>query len=463
MGPSAPVPAKGVRERLITSHLPLVRRIARRHVGRGEELDDLVQVGAVGLVKASDRFDPSRGVTFATFAAPVIEGEIRHHLRDRTRPVRLPRELERMRSELRRHRAELASALGRAPAVHELAEALGVEERDIESALIAERARDSVSISSEVEATALPADGGALTSSDDRLLLVSSLHSLDERQRRIVFLRFHADMTERQIARELGLSQAHVSRLLALALAKLRDELASASDVASAGDTTPDIAKPAARDDPLKPATASIAGTGISAGGGTDDQTFAQYLELRYRFDVRSQGDGERATWTASVEQLPGCVATGDTPEEAVAGLRPAKESWLKSAIAEGREIPVPGREPPSSRAAHSHSGRFLVRMPKLLHEQLARAAEQQQTSLNRLVTDVLAAAVARGDLGEPSADTDPSTDTGAPRAELEGAVGVTHTSARSIRLALATNLAVLVIAGIVAVVLLVLALERTI
>jgi hypothetical protein len=101
--------------------------------------------------------------------------------------------------------------------------------------------------------------------------------------------------------------------------------------------------------------------------------------------------------------------------------------------------------------------------MPKSLHEQLARAAEQQQTSLNRFVTDVLAAAVARGDLGKPSADNDPSTDTGAPRAELEGAVGVTHTPARSIRLALATNLAVLVIAGIVAVVLLVLALERTI
>ena len=192
----------------------LVRSIARRHVGKGEELEDLMQVGAVGLLKASDRFDPSRGVTFASFATPVIEGEIRHHLRDQTSPIRIPRELEQTRIKLRRERAELESRLGRPPSMAELAEALGVEESDVEQALIAENARNSVPISSDVQDTPTPADPEAATAIDDRVLLAASMQSLDERERRIVFLRFHADMTERQIAQEVRLSQAHVSRLL---------------------------------------------------------------------------------------------------------------------------------------------------------------------------------------------------------------------------------------------------------
>ena len=446
IGASAPIPDRALRDRLIASHLPLVKSIARRYVGQGEELDDLVQVGAVGLVKAGDRFDPGRGVAFATFAGPVIEGEIRHHLRDRTSAVRIPRELERVRSELRRRRAELASTLGRHPTVEELAAALGVEEADIERALTAERARDSVSITAEAEATDMPADAGELTHSDDRLLLASSLRSLGERERRIVFLRFHADMTENEIAREIGISQAHVSRLLSGALGKLRDDLDRSGNRTTDGDTTFDTAP----DGPDEGARTRISGVGES-----ENLTLAQYLALPYHFDVRAEREGEQSSWTASVEELPNCVARADTPEDAIARLRPAMESWLTSAIAEHREIPLPGGEAPKSRSNRSYSGRFLVRMPKSLHEQLALAAEQEQTSFNRLVTDMLTAAVARGDLGKPPTTTE------AHRAESGSAAPSKRASPRSIRIVLATNLVVVVVAGILAVVLLVLALER--
>src|SRR5947209_174268 len=110
-GPTAPGFADSARQELVRSHLPLVRAIARRYARRREELEDLVQAGSVGLVKASHRFDPSRGVAFATFAAPGVEGEIRRHLLDRASGVRVPREAQRMSTELRRCRSELAAAL----------------------------------------------------------------------------------------------------------------------------------------------------------------------------------------------------------------------------------------------------------------------------------------------------------------------------------------------------------------
>lgn len=452
MGSTAPVPAKGSRERLIASHLPLVKSIARRYVGKGEELDDLVQVGSLALIKASDRFDPARGVAFASFAAPVIEGEIRHHLRDRTAPVRVPRELEQIRARLRGRGAELRSKLGRAPTTEELAAALGVKESEIDRALTAERVRDSVSVSSELPEAPLPADGGALTPSDDRLLLASSMRSLDERERQIVFLRFHADMTERQIAGEVGLSQAHVSRLLKGALTKLRTELAEDEDTAVDGSITSDIERP----NPRGSGTTKLPQVGRAASvGTTGNLTLADYLALPYHIDVAPERDGEQSHWTASVAELNGCVARGDTAEQAVARLRPAMESWLTSAIAEQREIPIPGKKIANSRSADSYSGRFLVRMPKPLHAQLASAAEQQQVSLNRLVTEVLTAAVERGDLGSSSRDSGETPN------EVDEAPHSQRTSPRSIRVALATNLVVVVLAGIVALVLLVLALQR--
>ena len=409
-------------------------------MGRGEDLDDLVQVGAVGLVKASDRFDAGRGVTFATFAAPTIEGEIRRHLRDRTGPIRLPREMEQIRSALRVHREELASTLGRRPTVQELAESLSADERDVERALTTEDDQSSVSVSAGVETIELPDDVEALAASDDRMLLAASMHTLDERERRVVFLRFHADMTERQIADELTISQATVSRILARALGKLREELAAAGVNSADRDISADTVK--------------RSGTTKTTTPEASAKALAHYLELPYQLDVKSERDGERTRWMATVEELPGCTSQGETADEALAGLRAAMEAWLTAAIAENREIPQPGQNGGKSRASHSYSGRFLVRMPKSLHEELAHAAEKEQVSLNRLVTDVLASAVAQGDLpraGEAESGPD----------RVARSAGAKPASTRTFRLALATNLVVVVLAGVIAVVLLVLALAH--
>jgi RNA polymerase sigma-B factor len=198
---SHPLSAKVSRARLIESHLPLVRAIARRYDGRGEAPEDLVQVGAVGLIKAADRFDPSRGAAFATFATPAIEGEIRRHLRDRASSLRIPRALQQMSGELRRRRSELTAVLGRSPNVSELAAAIGADELDVERAISAERALESIRTSSEDNVVELADASEPHTASDDRVLVSEGLRVLDERERQIVLLRFHADMTEREIAR----------------------------------------------------------------------------------------------------------------------------------------------------------------------------------------------------------------------------------------------------------------------
>ena len=244
------------RESLIESHLPLAKSVARRYVGRGVELDDLVQVGAVGLVKAANRFDPRRGVSFRAFAEPTIEGEIRHHLRDRSGPVRIPRELQRLGKRLRGRQSELAASLGRAPTLSELADAVDADTGQVERALAAERARESVSLPAPEDGAEAVLTPEPYADSDDRLLLTERMHVLDERERQIVYLRFHGDMTERQIAREVGISQAHVSRLLAAALTKLRAELAEDETATAAGDTTAETVVSRAAAAPNKPESA---------------------------------------------------------------------------------------------------------------------------------------------------------------------------------------------------------------
>jgi RNA polymerase sigma-B factor len=167
----------------IETHLPLVRSIACRFAGAGEPLDDLVQVGTIGLIKAVDRFDPARGEDLAPYAAAAIAGEIRHHLRDRCAPVRVPRRLQ----------------------------AEGLRVRPVAFDETNEGAHDDAP---PVEAC-------------DRVALKLALHSLQPRERRIVHLHFFADLSQSQVAAAIGLSQVHVSRLLNGALAKLRSELAA--------------------------------------------------------------------------------------------------------------------------------------------------------------------------------------------------------------------------------------------
>lgn len=474
------------RARLIEAHLPLVRSVARRYLGRGETLDDLVQVGSIGLIKSSDRFDPSRGVAFATFASPAIEGEIRRHLADRTSSIRIPRDLQRMSGELPLRRAELTATLGRSPTVHELADALGGNAVEVERLLRAKRARKPIPMAPTAGDTARAPASEPSSNSDDRLLLAGSVRSLGERERRIVLLRFHGDMTERQIGRELGISQAHVSRLLAGALAKLRANLAATGDSGARGISPSRVISRSSQAEPERPHRQHgpnvLRGTGgetriAGVTGQPKHQTLERYLELPYHVAVRSKREGKRSWWTASVEELPGCGAQGNTSDEAVRLLRPAMEAWLSAALAERREIPVPSGSAPKPRESSSYSGRFLVRMPSGLHQQLARAAEHEDISLNRFVIDALARAVTSTPVaGEEEQGV--GQDLSSPAAEPTVAAGGLETAphsgpaaidqlpsarqpVRTLQVALATNLIVVVVAGVIAVALLVLALQR--
>jgi RNA polymerase sigma-B factor len=433
---------------LIESHLPLVRAVAKRYAGRGEALDDLVQVGAVGLIKASDRFDPGRGISFAAFAAPAVEGEIRRHLGDSVTSLRIPRALQRMTGELRRCRAELSASLGRSPTTRELADALQVDRQDVERALAAEHAREAIPMPDE-DTGEIGADPEPLSGSEDRLLLAHSIRVLDERERRVVFLRFHADMTELEIARAVGISQAQVSRLLAGALAKLKERLADQPDTAPEQVISPGPAEKTAANLPDRRSSP----TKIAPVGPVEQKAeLERYLSLPYRVAVQSDSKSKRGSWVASVEELSGCEARGSTPDEAVEHLRRVMERWLSTALTEGREIPVPKREASKRKAASGHSGRFLVRMPSALHEELTHAAEREHVSLNRFVTAALAESVAA-----PGAGSSPQP---VPAGVDEPPGAHTHRQ-RRFRMLLLANVAVIVVAAAAAVVLLILALQR--
>jgi RNA polymerase sigma-B factor len=221
------------RERLIELHLPLVRALARRYANCGEQLDDLVQVGSIGLIEAVDRFDRERGSELVRFAAPTICGEIKRHLRDRGSTVRIPRRLDELNRRLRVERAGLAAELSRAPTACELAHATGENEQDVVAALASERARAVVPLSETDEATpehvhAFAVDD-AFDSSDDRMLLSAGFRTLDARQRRILHLRYFAGLNQAEIARELDISEIQVSRTLRAALERLRRTLAERS------------------------------------------------------------------------------------------------------------------------------------------------------------------------------------------------------------------------------------------
>jgi RNA polymerase sigma-B factor len=438
-------------EHLVEAHLPLVRSIARRYAGRGEPLDDLVQVGAVGLVRASKHFDSRRGVSFAAFAAPAIEGEIRRHLDDRTTSVRVPRELQRLGGRLRRSQAELGASLGRQPTVTELADDMGVEDQEVERAMSAERAREPVSPPSDALGEG-ETDSRSLTSIDDRLLLAAGARALDKRERRLVFLRFHADMTEREIAKELGISQAHVSRLLGGALGKLRKELndqRANTDGTANGETEENRATSSA-DMATKPPEASRNRQSTPPNAATESAAISQSKAdpaLPYHVTLKQGQDGERSWWTAALEELPSCQARGATQEEAVDRLRAAMQGWLSAAVAGDPKVEMPKQEAPKRKSGTSHSGRFLVRMPSALHEELSLAAERQHVSLNRFVTDSLAAAV--------------SSTPGDAEAEGDEAAAPSPSRRRRLRMLVMANVVVTVVAAGVAVTLLVLALER--
>jgi RNA polymerase sigma-B factor len=210
------------REHLIEAYLPLVESLARRHAHCGEQLEDLVQVGAIGLIKAVDRFDPSRGVELGAFAVPNILGEIRRHLRDRADPIRVPRRHQEVGARLRSARHHLSSRLQRTPTSRELAAAAQIDELELAEALRAECAREPVPL--EDAATTVTAED-AFGASEDRLVVSSSMRGLHRRERQALRCRFFADMNQDEIAGRLGISQTQTSRLIASGLWKLRANL----------------------------------------------------------------------------------------------------------------------------------------------------------------------------------------------------------------------------------------------
>jgi RNA polymerase sigma-B factor len=229
------------REELIERYMSLVRSLARRYSYRGEQLDDLVQIGAIGLIKAIDRFDLDRGVELTTYATPNIIGEIKRHFRDKGWSVRVPRGLQELNVQISKLIEQQTVQLGRSPTIPELAEAAGVEEEAVLEALESGRAYSSVSLStggsSDEEGEVDPLDSLGTEEheyevSEDRAVLAPGFKVLDQRERRILHLRFFRGLTQSQIAEQVGISQMHVSRLIRRSLEKIREEIAEETEVA---------------------------------------------------------------------------------------------------------------------------------------------------------------------------------------------------------------------------------------
>jgi RNA polymerase sigma-B factor len=223
------------RERLIEQYLPLVRSLARRYSYRGEQLEDLVQVGCIGLIKAIDRFDIDRGVELTTYATPNIIGEIKRHFRDKGWSVRVPRGLQELNVRLSHIIEDLTVQLERSPTIAELAKGAGVEEEEVLEALESGQAYATLSLSApaggEDNSDLDPLESlGEIEHeyevSEDRAVLAPGLRALDDRERRILHLRFFEGLTQSQIAQQVGISQMHVSRLIRRALEKIREEIA---------------------------------------------------------------------------------------------------------------------------------------------------------------------------------------------------------------------------------------------
>jgi RNA polymerase sigma-B factor len=224
---------EALRHRVVEAHLPLVRHLARRYADRGGPLDDLVQVGTIGLLKAVDRFDAGRGSSFAAFAVPTVLGEIRRHFRDRSWAIRVPRRLQELSRTLGDARAVLTQELGRAPTVRELADRLDVAPEEVLESLESAGAYATVPLEPEHAEGPdgwLAAEDRGLDAVENREALRPLLAQLPPRERRILALRFVRGMTQSQIAVEVGISQMHVSRLLARTLAALRDGLTEPPD-----------------------------------------------------------------------------------------------------------------------------------------------------------------------------------------------------------------------------------------
>ncbi|GAB3356971.1 SigB/SigF/SigG family RNA polymerase sigma factor [Amycolatopsis echigonensis] len=218
-----------IRDQLVREHLELARNLARKFRNRDEAMDDLVQIATVGLIHAVDRYDPSQGTDFLAFAVPTISGELRHHFRDNSWSVRVPRRLKELNATISAAREELTVRLSRAPKPSEIASHLGVPIEDVYEGLRAGQGRYGASLDNLLENSAhtrFGAPDANLGQAELREALRPMLDSLPERERKIVALRFGSGMSQSDIARRVGVSQMQVSRLLAATLKRLRTGLA---------------------------------------------------------------------------------------------------------------------------------------------------------------------------------------------------------------------------------------------
>ena len=223
---------RDAREQLVERHLPLVRALARRYAGRGEPLEDIEQVGAIGLLKAIDRYELSREVALTTYATPNVVGEIKRHFRDRGWAIRIPRGLQELNSRMSAAIERLTADLGRSPTIAEIARELKATPEEVLEALEAGSAYAPMSLSatqsSEGELDPLEALGTedeAFERTEQRATLEPTLRELPEREREILRRRFEEGLTQTQIAEQIGISQMHVSRLIRKSLARMRAEL----------------------------------------------------------------------------------------------------------------------------------------------------------------------------------------------------------------------------------------------
>lgn len=222
------------RDQLIVSHLNLVRFLASKFKNRGEPLDDLIQVGTIGLIKAIDRFDPSRGLEFTTYATPTILGEIKRHFRDKGWSVRVPRRLQELSAKVNQANDELTNELSRSPSVEEIAKRVGASVDDVLEAMESSSAYSSVPLegggsSDDDEPTSVidhyATEDADLAASDDRIVLEEAIADFSPRERDVIRMRFVDGLTQVEIAERLGVSQVQVSRLLRRTLRRIQDKI----------------------------------------------------------------------------------------------------------------------------------------------------------------------------------------------------------------------------------------------
>lgn len=222
-----------VRDQLVLMHQNLVRYLASKFANRGEPLEDLVQVGVLGLINAIDRFDPDRGTKFSTYATPTIVGEIRRHFRDKAWSLKVPRRLQELNLATNKAAEELSQRLGHPPSIQDIAEQVGASEEETLAAIELGNAYETVSLDSKLafEGESAPLTLAEFVGGADESLqnietygdLKHAIESLDDREKAIIYYRFFRDMSQTEVAKKLNISQMHVSRLQQKAIKRLKE------------------------------------------------------------------------------------------------------------------------------------------------------------------------------------------------------------------------------------------------